>query len=327
MRYRWAAAITLTAIAAALAVARADDALPDQPATADDVKKMVDDGKYRDALKELLRILTLKGPAAEGYNRYDMLMLKAESQLQIRQLPAAIATYKDARAQALADKKPDQVALPSAMAELLRRSPAYEYRPPNPDGGSPISVLDKTLRKAAFSKLLDDELPAVQRKVPLLAKVSTMEPVIDAANVVGTLRALEIAATGDTAQTGELVSDVRDQAVRLMGGAVDEMQARADIIQKHANQQITENVPQYDMVHGKSWLQQMTHLKGPTAAERQSLNDMFTTCEKIQGASRQIADALGTEFDAMSGIANKAEAVKKEAAAILRADYSQPIAK
>ncbi|HEY4329332.1 MAG TPA: hypothetical protein VGN88_06325, partial [Phycisphaerae bacterium] len=58
---------------------------PTPIASADDVRKMVDDGKYRDAVKSLVRILDLKGAAATGYDRSEMFLLRAECELQLRE--------------------------------------------------------------------------------------------------------------------------------------------------------------------------------------------------------------------------------------------------
>ena len=58
-------------------VARGEDntAMP----STQDIKSLVEAGKYKEALKPLFRVLALKGPAAQGYDRIELLMLRIDN--------------------------------------------------------------------------------------------------------------------------------------------------------------------------------------------------------------------------------------------------------
>ena len=80
--------------------AGAADALPN----ADDVHQLFNDGKYKETLQKVARLLALKGDAAKAYDRHDLLVLKAESHLRQKEGPAAIAAYEQAAKEAPDDK-------------------------------------------------------------------------------------------------------------------------------------------------------------------------------------------------------------------------------
>src|SRR5207248_1905113 len=112
--------------------------------------KLANAGQYQDALKALLRILELKGPAAAGYDRHEMLMLKAECQLQIKQSSAALDTLELARKEAAAAANEGHVMEASALAMLVRLSPGGNYTPQTGTIRKPIPIHDRTLRKAGY---------------------------------------------------------------------------------------------------------------------------------------------------------------------------------
>src|SRR5437868_6583702 len=66
------------------------------PASTQPIQQMLDDKKYVEVLKETQRILRLKGPAAEAYNKADVLMLRGEAQVQLKQMQPAIESLKQA---------------------------------------------------------------------------------------------------------------------------------------------------------------------------------------------------------------------------------------
>ncbi len=63
----------------------------DLPSPAE-IHKLADAGQYAAALRQAQRIIMLTGPAAAAFDRYDILMLKSECELQIRQQGVALAT-------------------------------------------------------------------------------------------------------------------------------------------------------------------------------------------------------------------------------------------
>ncbi len=186
----------LVLLANSVSSTRADEG--DLPTPAE-VQKLVDAGQYAAALKQLQRILGLSATLGAAYDRYDMLMLRGECQLQVRQQPAALDSFAAARKEAFLQHKPDQAADPIAMIFLIRSSKAYQYVPKAAGAERPILILDRTRRTAAFGAILTDEFPAAEKKVAASANMTTIAPLLEVAKSAGILRTVEFAqlATAD----------------------------------------------------------------------------------------------------------------------------------
>src|SRR5688572_16812533 len=74
------------------AAAAADAAAP----TPEDVKAAYEKKDYKETLRLVGRVLSLKGRAAEGIDRYEMLVLKAESHLKMKATTNAIQSLEEA---------------------------------------------------------------------------------------------------------------------------------------------------------------------------------------------------------------------------------------
>ncbi len=151
-----------------------------------DLKQQVDAGEYRDALKGLSRVLDLKGAAAEPYNRFEMLTLRAECQLQLRQTAAALDSLTAAQKQAASQGNADGVGASLAFADLIQRSPALRYTPKASNGPlakKPIDILDRSQRPQAYEALFADELTSAQQKVRQAETARQMPPILEAAKM------------------------------------------------------------------------------------------------------------------------------------------------
>src|SRR5262249_38076561 len=74
------------------AVAGGGDSLP----TMDELKGLMDQQQWQQLLQRSSRVVSLRGQAAQNYDRYDLLMMRGEAQLQMKNSPQAIASFKDA---------------------------------------------------------------------------------------------------------------------------------------------------------------------------------------------------------------------------------------
>ena len=64
--------------------------------TTQQIQQMLDSKQYPEVLKESQRILTLKGAAAKDVDKFDVLMLRGEAQLQLKQQGPAVESYTKA---------------------------------------------------------------------------------------------------------------------------------------------------------------------------------------------------------------------------------------
>ena len=70
----------------------ANDALP----TRTEMREAFDAGDYPRTLQQVARALAVKGDAARDYDRYDLLILKAEAHLRLKNTAAAAAAFDEA---------------------------------------------------------------------------------------------------------------------------------------------------------------------------------------------------------------------------------------
>ncbi len=298
--------------------------------SAAEVRKQIDDGQYREALKNLLRILDLKGTPAAAYDRLEMLLLRAECQLQIRQTPAAQAALdtvvKEARGGNNAPANPDALGKALALSALIARSPNMLYAPKSRTGPltpKTIDILDRAARPSACKALFEDSLADVKARVRAAQGVNTLPLILDAAKAVATLRALEQAGTGDDAQSKPLVGELALAATVLLGNSVAEMNGAIDTIAAGANLVGTLPIMRVDPVSGLRTLDQVARRRGLVGDEPARLKSIQQTCAQIITTCQDLRVALNVT-DPFQGIASDADTVARKAGKVLTDDYSHP---
>src|SRR2546423_2177900 len=213
--------------------------------TTQQIQQMLDSKQYPEVLKDSQRMLTLKGAAAKDVDKYDVLMLRAEAQLQLKQQGPAVESYNKAIKQT---SDPTKAGVPKAMVTLIQKSKAFMYTPkPSNDPthpGAPLNILDPKERKIALKALFDDEWKPTQAKIDALKKKgnSSLTPIIEASGLAGEMRGLEIAATGTDAQTSTALSDLTDNASRLMTDYLDRSTKRVEDVDRAANLPQSNNI-------------------------------------------------------------------------------------
>ena len=296
--------------------------------TAAEVRKQVNDGQYRDALKSLLRVLELKGTPAAAYDRAEMLLLRAECQLQIRETQAAQstldATVKEARGGNGIPPKPDALGKALAFSALITKSPNMLYTPRSRTGPltpKPINILDRAARPAAYKALFEDSLAGVKAHVLAAQGAATMPPILDTAKEVATLRALEKAGTEDDAQSKPLALQLAGTASVVLGNAVAGMNGDIDAIAGGANLIYALPIQRVDMVTGVRSVDQITHRRGLVNDEAARLKAIQQNCAAIITACYDLRLALDTP-DPFAGIAGDANTLAQKAGRVLNDDYS-----
>ena len=289
------------------------------------IEKNVEDGKYREALKDLTRVLTLTGPPAAAYDKYAMLMLKAECMLQLKQQPPAIGVLGQAAKEAFGEEKPERAVSPVALAFLAEHSTAYQYVPKAAGDHKAIPWLDRSRRAEAYAALLVDELPGAERKMGLVAHVTTFAPLMEFGKTVGALHALELAGLTDASAgapgTDPLVKGVGDRAAQLISDALADPSAKVVKISDTANQLVQVNIPQHDL-NGRAWVTQQMQRRGLDGEQAQYLRNVGETCGKMVSAAKELTQLLLAENEALKGAAANASTLRLRAADLLTDDYT-----
>jgi hypothetical protein len=216
----------------------AKDALPAMTA----LRQQFEEAQYQDVLKQILRLLQLKGDAAKAYDRYELFCLRGECFLRIKSMSLAADAFDDAAEVAKDNSKKEGVARGTAV--LMRRSKQIGYVPrpakaergkPPPPPPAPMKIIEPADRKAALARLLEDERAAVVPKLETAQNGTALPPIIDVAKLLGDLQAVEIGSTGKGDETQAMTKDLAARAHDLISTALDAMNDSIEKAYDHAS--------------------------------------------------------------------------------------------
>ena len=288
----------------ATAQTRPADAAP----SSDELRRLFDERKYQDVVRHVVKVLQLKGESAASYDRYEMLVLKAESHLRLGDAEPAAKAFDEA-ADLAAD--PAAAAKDRATALLVRRAKQNVYRPKTTSSstaaGEGLSIVDPVARKLALRALYEDERAAAGKRlaVPERASLAELLAVLDVAEP---LRSLELGATGATAETDQVIEPLAKRAHEMIRDELKSMSSRVDKLDKSANK--------------KKKMGSAYRKRGLAAEEQSELRDVMQTCETFREAARRFAGVATVDAARFATIRADALELHEHAGKVLTADYT-----
>jgi effector-binding domain-containing protein len=295
--------LCIVSLAAGRAVAAAADALP----STSEIKQAFDEKQYPQVLQKLNRVLILKGKAAQAYNRHELLVIKGETHLRMKAMPAAAAAYAEASKEA-----PDGPAAATdiAIEQLFRKSTAtLAYQPKAKDPSDktktlpPIDILEADSRKKAIAALFIDELAATEAVVKAARQAKSVTQILQALPAIRNVRWIEMAATGKDEKSKVMVGDLATKAKTLLETALKEMKQTIDDIERSAMEVTVAHTPVTDKQSGKIlYFKNEYRYRGPNNRQVSTVQEVLTTCSKIYESCDEMGGSLGTtgkEFDAV----------------------------
>jgi hypothetical protein len=191
--------------------------------TMQDFHDMYAAAQYRICAQQVARVLNMKTPAAQVFDRGELLALRADCLLNLGDRAGAIRAYTDAQKSG----NPDVWCHARAM-ELLVKSGKYRPKPaptattsPSTDVDPGAGVTDDAAMKQAMSDLLDVQRQRAEPKLRAAERAQNLAPILDALPEMMDLYALERTATGDTADIAPRIRDIgtiaRSQMARELG--------------------------------------------------------------------------------------------------------------
>jgi hypothetical protein len=294
----------------------------DSVPSTEDIKKSMDDGNYREALQKLSKALALKKDAAGQYDRHELLRMKAESHLNLKDTAASSAAFA-----AAAKEAPDDASRASDKASemIVKRSKNLAFTPkPARKGekGTPIEILDPEKRKEAFKALLEEEKAAAAPALKSAQGAKTLPPIVDALKRIGDLRMLELAATGDDAEAKKLSEDLAGQAHKLMDKGVQDMADLVKAIETSANDVQPVAVPARGVGGSGPLMYQSYKKKGLTTRDTQDLKRIISDLKKLVPMARDLSQSLGDSGKDFAKVADDGETVGNQAYKVLTTDYA-----
>jgi hypothetical protein len=282
-------------------------------ATADQAQSLVDAGKYKDALKVLLHLLDLRGPAVT-FDRQQMLILRAECQLQLHANLPALASLDIARKESVTLGADDNAAQAAAFSFLIQKSPRDTFTPQTGTDRKPINILDRSTRKDAYAKLFADTFAADQQKLKAALSANTLPPLADLAKDIPSLQALEHVSTGASTQSDAFSKKASSAAVRLVSTTLSDFSSKVARITQAANQIVNENTS------AGSYSTQYRHA-GLTPDQTTTLKDIGASCQQMGPILTDFGKAFG-DPEMFHNDINRAETIMQQAQTALTRDYN-----
>src|SRR5687767_13292380 len=303
-----------------------------QVAGPEEIQSLINEGNYKDALQKISASLAIRGDAGKGVDRARLYMLKAECHLRMKAPTMAAEAYGTAAKEAKDDRARN---LAAAHQLLMQRQRGLTYRSATPPKGTIAiahDVIEPASRTKAFGALLGDELAAIQPKLAAAKRSTALGPIFEAFKLIPRLEGIELAAAGDSPQaqapqTQKLVGELSEQSRKLIDSALKEMNRHVVAIDKEANQyqEIVREVPDPTVrsAYGVRYKREVVYKKkGPNDVHLRELQQLATTCEQIEQASKMIAGGVPAQAKGFETLVAESERIRKEAARILDGDYT-----
>jgi hypothetical protein len=309
-------------VLAMVVAARADTPEPEALPTQDELHQLYKDKQYQPLLQKMARVLLLRGNAAKRYDRVDLLMLKGDTHLQLKEQSLAGNAYAAAVKEINDQTDAKEAAVAKATSLLFKKSRNYTFTPQTAARGQvpqPISVVDLDQRTVCFAAMFDDARVQIVSKVKAAKSSKTLQPIVDAVNAVAELRTLEMAAYGKDEQSAAQLDGLALQAKDLMTRAVKDLKSQAEKCNQRANDLLPVHLTQNS---GAVSPEQLYYKKGLEGNMQRELKGIISDCDRIAEAAKQFSEVSKSVADAFGEVQDAAEKVAKAAKTTLEDDYT-----
>ena len=218
---RWPAWLAL----AVCVVAPIGAALAAPPPTTDEIRVQAAAGNHSGALGLIAQALTLKGPAADGIDRYELLMLKGESLLQLGQPKYAADAFEDASE---ATNDPSKSGAAKANEVIVRRSPVMKYAPKTGPDTTPIDIKSPEQRHKAMLMARNDILASIKAKIDPALKADNLEPMMALLPALRDVVTLEIGGAGELNESKPMFATLGARARTLIAKELNGSRAHVE---------------------------------------------------------------------------------------------------
>jgi hypothetical protein len=247
----------------------------------------------------------------EGFNRGEVLLLKAEAHIQQKQGPTAASTLLG-----MSKADPKMVDSALALAALLTKASAQcEYRTKNSEGKETIYDLrDLTERKKALEVYFAAEWQPVQHQVTTATKQTGLPLLAQAARAAARLQSLERGCLGNDNQTENAVKQLCAQANTAIAGVLSKQDGDIKNYDTESHKWLTRTYKNVDPVTKKTTTIQEDYQTGLTRDQSKDLKSYLATCEDIASYLKQNSEAFGGlgEFKAVIAQTEKNHAAAKK---------------
>jgi hypothetical protein len=202
----------------------------------EDVRLDYGKGEYRSALDKTSKLLSTSLQEPSPSDKYELLMLRGECQLQLKDRLGAITSFKSAAK--VADNV-NQLAIAKADALIVEKSSLGKYAPRFSADKTPIDVVPLESRRQAMSALKADLWSENKSQIDAALQATTLPPIEKVFVPVSNMFFLETAATGQATDTDKLMRDLGQLTYRLMQTETTRLSRKIEQLSQAANSSST----------------------------------------------------------------------------------------
>lgn len=220
----WTSFLSVLLSAPALIIAQAPSS------NLDGIRAAMNAGEYQAAVKQIDRQLF---PAAnDPVTRYELLMLRGECRLQLKDRTGASTAFKSA---AKAAGSAAELAAARANALIVERSTSGRYVPRGGKGGEPIDIMTMESRKRAMTELRGELWSKYKPGVDSALHAEQLRPIEGVFTQLADIYCLELFADGEAAETAAVMQQLGQRAHALMEAEVIKCATRIEFLTQLAN--------------------------------------------------------------------------------------------
>jgi hypothetical protein len=200
-------------------------------ASIDEIRANVTSGDYRTALNKIHK--ELSASLQDQPQRYELLMLKGECQLQMRDRLGATTAFKSAAKSAA---NLNELAAARANAVIVERSTMGRYLPrPGARADEAIDILLIDPRKQAMMAVQAELWSQCKQQVDGALRADKLPPIEQVFLRLADAYFLELYASGNASETGNAMQELAAHAFQLMRAEVTKTSSRIDYLMQVAN--------------------------------------------------------------------------------------------
>ena len=235
--------------------------------TLEDARADFASGDFTASLRKTSGLLSSKAGKSDLPERYDLLVLRGECLLRLKQRTASADAFEAAAAVMKKQSDLPRAASATSLAVLVKASPDLVYKPKK-QAGSGIDIAESSTRQEAMKALFDDLNAAVSPRVERALRDKSLVSTQGLLRDVWELYAVETAATGNASSTAAKLEQLGGHARSLTGDELDRITSRLEQLK--------------DLASEPTWVTQAMSYRGLNTGERNELRQIADYLMQIQ---------------------------------------------
>jgi hypothetical protein len=253
------------------------------PASAEEARADFNSGDYQASLRKTSALLSSTPAKSNSPERYDLLMLRGESLLRLKQRAPAADAFAAAAAVMKNRRDLPRAASATSLAVLAKAaSPDLTYKPKKSGDRTGINIVEPSTRQQAMKALFEDMNAEVSPRIDKALQDNSLVSTQGLLGDVWEMYTVEFAATGEATSTAARLEELGGHARSLISDELDRLVSRLEQLK--------------DLASEPTWVTQVISNRGLNTGERNEIRQMADYLVQIQRTvenGRRISRVLG----------------------------------